>query len=97
MSEHCVMTLSIELTADLEAELRESLGEDLNRAALESLVAEGYRLKKLGIGQVCRLLGFTSRLDAEDWLAQRGIHWNYDPADLEADRATFEKLFPKTA
>ena len=97
MREHRVMTLSIELTADLEAELRQSLGEDLSRAALDSLVAEGYRLKKLGIGQVCRLLGFTSRLDAEDWLARRGIHWNYGPEDLEADRATLERLFPKSA
>jgi hypothetical protein len=88
------MTLSIELPADLEAELRQSLGQDLSRAALESLVAEGYRLRKLGIGQVCRLLGFASRFDAEQWLAQREIHWNYGLEDLEADRATLKKLFP---
>lgn len=87
------MSLSIDIPVELEAELRQSLGPDLGRAALESLVAEGYRLRKLGIGQVCRLLGFASRLEAEQWLAQRGIHSNYGLDDLEADRATLDKLF----
>jgi hypothetical protein len=91
------MTLAIELPADVEAELRQSLGPDLNRAALEALAADGYRLRKLGIGQVCRLLGFGSRLDAEAWLAKRGIHWNYGLDDLDADRATASRLFPKAS
>jgi hypothetical protein len=88
------MTLSIDIPAELEAELKQSLGPDLNRAALESLVAEGYRTRKLGIGQVRRLLGFASRFDAEEWLAARGLHWNYGLDDLEADRVALETLFP---
>lgn len=91
------MTLAIDLPADVEAELRSSLGPDLNRAALEALVADGYRLRKLGIGQVCRLLGFASRFEGEAWLARRGIHWNYGVDDLEADRATADRLFSKNA
>ncbi len=86
------MSLSIELPAEVEAELREFLGPDLNRAALESLVADGYRLRRFGIGQVCRLLSFASRSDAEAWLAQRGIRWNYGLDDLDADRIALDKL-----
>jgi hypothetical protein len=89
------MTLAIDLPADVEAELRLSLGPDLNRAALEALAADSYRLRKVGIGQVCRLLGFASRDEAETWLAARGIHWNYGVNDLEADRATVDRLFVK--
>jgi hypothetical protein len=90
------MSLAIDLPADVEAELRLSLGPDLNRAALEALVADGYRLRKLGIGQVCRLLSFASRDEAQTWLAQRGIRWNYGVDDLDADRATADELFSKT-
>jgi hypothetical protein len=89
------MTLAIELPAEVEAELRLSLGPDLSRAAIEALAAEGYRQRKLGIGQVCRLLGFGSRIHAESWLAERGLHWNYGPDELEADRATLDRLFSK--
>lgn len=90
------MRLAIGLPADVEAELRLTLGPDLNRAALEALVADGYRLRKLGIGQVCRLLSLSSRDEAEAWLARRGIHWNYGVDDLDADRATADRLFSKT-
>lgn len=89
------MVLAIELPADVEAELRLSLGPDLNRAALEALAAEGYRQRKLGISQVGRLLGLASRFEAEAWLARRAISWNYSVDDLNADRAMLDRLFSR--
>ncbi len=84
--------LTIHLPADAEQVLLEAWGDNLDRAALEALIIEGYRLGKLGIGQVRRLLGFESRWEAEEWLGQRGVHWNYSPADLQDDRETLDRL-----
>jgi hypothetical protein len=88
------MAVTIQLPADIESELRKSFGPDLDRAALEALVLEGYRSQRFGIGQVRRILGFESRFDAEAWLGAHGVRWNYGLADLEADRATLQNVLP---
>lgn len=84
------MRLTIDISDDVEAVLRAEWG-DLNRAAKESLLIESYRTGKISIGYLARALGF-SRWDAEHWLAERGVAWNYGPEDLEADRLTLEAL-----
>jgi hypothetical protein len=84
--------LTIHIPEDAEQVLREAWGENLDRAALEALVIEAYRTAKLGISQVRRLLGFESRWEAEQWLATRGVNWNYSLDDLEADRRTLDRI-----
>jgi len=85
------MHISFDLPADVEQQLAASF-EDLERAAKEAFVVEGYRQRKFGIATVRRALGFETRWDAEQWLAQRNVPTNYTPEDLEADRQTLDRL-----
>lgn len=77
------MTISIQLPASLEAQLRTQLG-DLNRAATEALAIESYRTEKLSIGQVAELLGLTV-YEAEGFMKARGVPAPLCLADLEHD------------
>ena len=84
-------------TPEVEQTLQRAVGEDLNRAALESLAIEGYRTGKLTAGEVAKIVGLDTSLEAQDWLAQRGLPLNYSLEDLEADRAALAKHFPEMA
>ena len=86
------MTLSLQLPDQAQDVLRNAFGEDLNRAALEALVIEGYRTCKLSRFDVQKLLGFDNRWDTEEWLATHGLHLQYSLEDLDADRQTLEKI-----
>lgn len=87
-----IMHLSIDIPKPLEDVLRAEWG-DLDLAAKESLIIESYRTGKLSIGQVATVLGFETRYQAEQWLGQHGVNWNYALEDLRADRETLGKLF----
>lgn len=63
------MELTLTIPDDLATSLRQSLGEDLERAALERLTLDGYRAGHLSRYQVQRLLGFDNRYDAEEAMA----------------------------
>ena len=91
------MSIKLDISADAEAALRTAWGADLQRAAFEALVVEGYRAGKFGAAAVGRLLGHASRWETEQWLAERGVPLNYTLADLEADRRTLDRLFQRTA
>jgi hypothetical protein len=88
--------ISLNIPADLEKLLREALGGDLERAAIEALALEGYRARRLGTAEVRRLLGLETRLEAEAWLASKGATSNYSLEDLEDDRRTIRDLFGKS-
>lgn len=75
--------------------LRRAFGNDLDRVALEALAIEAYRSAKLSAGEVARLLGLETSIQAHEWLARRGIAINYGPDDLDEDRAALAKLLPK--
>ncbi len=91
------MTINLDIPPLAEAALREAWGPDLQRAAFEALVIEGYRAGKFGSATVGRLLGHSSRWETEGWLAERGIPLNYSLADLDADQETLTRLFRRTA
>jgi len=61
--------------------------ESLDRTALESLAAEGYRSDSLSETQVMRLLGLSSRFAVHDWLRERQIPYRYTEVDLSRDLA----------
>lgn len=65
---------------------------DLSRAALEALALEGYRSRRLGDGQVQRLLGFSTPMQVHAFLKEHGVYLNYTIDDLEKDAATLERL-----
>jgi predicted HTH domain antitoxin len=88
------MTVSITLNipSRVEATLRQALGPDLEAAALEALLIEGYRTGKLSTGDIAEALGYATRIEAERWLSARQIDLNYTITDLEADRATLDRV-----
>jgi predicted HTH domain antitoxin len=85
------MAISIELPPDIESLLTTQYS-DLAQAAKEALTVEAYRSGKFGISTVRRILGFETRWEAEQWLADRHVPINYGPEDLEADRRTLDRV-----
>lgn len=63
------------------------------RSALEGVALHGYRSGALSVFQVQELLGFLDRQQTQTWLGMHGAHRSYSFADLDADRATLDKLF----
>jgi hypothetical protein len=83
---------------ELPDEIAQALASpDLSRAALESLAAEGYRLRRLGNGQVRRILGFSTPMEVHAFLKERDIPLNYGLEEFEEDLATQERLRSKSA
>lgn len=88
---------TLPLTPEAATILQRAFGPNLNRAALEALIIDGYRTARLTAGEVARILGLETSLEGQAWLAQQGVPLNYSLDDLEADRATLAKLFPEPA
>jgi hypothetical protein len=86
------MSITIHFPEAAERTFRETWGDALDRATLEALVIQGYRQRKFGISTVRRLLGFDTRVQAEQWLGDQGVNWNYSVEDLDADMATLDQL-----
>ena len=84
------MTVTFQLEDDLEKQLRQDLG-DLSQAARDALLIEAYRMGKLSIGRLARTLG-VGVLEADEWLAQRGVSLNYSFEDFKADERTPQEL-----
>ncbi len=84
------MPITFQLEDDLEQQLRRDLG-DLGAAAREALLIEAYRRGKLSIGRLARTLGIGV-IQADEWLAQRGVLLNYGFEDFEADGRTLREL-----
>ena len=91
------MTITLHIPDDAERTLREAWGAELDQAAFEALLIEGYRTGRLSSAQVGRLLGISDRWTVEKWFADRHVPLNYSIEDLEADRRTLDRLFGKSA
>ncbi len=84
----------VEVTVSLPENVARSFGEtdsDVGRRLLENAAIEGYRTGQLSHRQVGAML----RLDyweTESFLKEQRVPLNYTLADLEADRATLEKI-----
>jgi DNA polymerase III psi subunit len=86
------MRVTIELPEDIGRQLT-SEWRDLSRAALEALVLEAYRAKKLTAEQVCRLLGFESRYDFDGFLKQHEVWLEYSLQDFEREAEAGARLW----
>jgi hypothetical protein len=81
---------------ELPDEIAQALNAgDLSRAALEALALEGYRSRRLGGGQVQRLLGFTTPMQVHAFLKEHGVYLNYSNADLQKDIEVTNQLLEK--
>jgi predicted HTH domain antitoxin len=86
------MAITLNLSADVEAQLKQVWGDDLPRAALEALLIESYRRGEVSVGRIASILGMGV-IEADAWLGQRGVPLNYTVADFESDCATADRLF----
>lgn len=78
------MILELAISPALTETLRQRL-PSLDRAALEGVALEGYRHGVLSLAQVRELLGFSSRWEAQDFLASFGSWPDYDPETIAAE------------
>jgi predicted HTH domain antitoxin len=85
------MHVNIHIPQEAEAVLRREWGH-LDEAARDALLTESYRTGKISIGFLATTLG-VSRWEAEQWLGQRGVSWNYGLDHIEDDRRTLGELF----
>jgi len=88
---------AITISAEIEGTLERAFGPELDRAALEALAIEGYRTARLTAGEVAKVLGLETSIQAQAWLARRGVEANYPLDDLVADRESLAKFFPELA
>lgn len=86
------MAVTFDLPADVEQDLRQEW-QDLDQAAKEAFVIYGYNTGRLSLGYVAHILGLDTTLQAQQWLADRGVPLNYSVEDLEADRRTLAERF----
>lgn len=67
---------------------------DLSVAAKEALAIESYRTGRISLGVLAEMLDMGV-IEADAWLAQRGVPLDYTPDDLAADRDDLAALFPE--
>lgn len=77
-------------------EVFSSSNPNISREVLEAVAAEGFRSGQLSTAQVRRLLGFETRFDVHQFLANRGIPWvNYSVEDAERESNALRELLGK--
>ena len=84
----------MQVTLKLPDQVARQWGETpdaVGRHVMEVAAIEGYRAGRLSHRQVGELLGLDY-WQAEAFLKGRGVPLNYSAADLEADKATLEKI-----
>jgi predicted HTH domain antitoxin len=84
------MTLTLDIPDEIAASIS-GAGRNLSRAALEALAVESYGRGELSQAQVGRLLGL-SRVQTEDFLAERLALYDYDPTELRREMETLSNL-----
>ena len=83
------MAITIQLPDDIEQALRRQT-PNLDEAARDHFLIAQYRAGHLSTGDLADALGFETRQQAQEWLAQRGAPLSYTMDDLDQDRATLE-------
>ncbi|MGB3768278.1 MAG: UPF0175 family protein [Phormidesmis sp.] len=62
------------------------------RPLYEAYLIEQYRQGEISCGKLGKLLGMSSRWDAEAFLQERGVDLPYSMDDLAQDTATLQRL-----
>jgi predicted HTH domain antitoxin len=90
------MEIEIELPEDVARRLEAQWGtEGLPRKALEALVVEAYRSGAITAAEVQRVLGLSSRWEAEAFLKRAQAHLDYAESDLEEDASAIRQVSPR--
>ena len=78
------MDIALHIPESIAAKLKEHW-HDVDRRAMEALVAEAYRAGILTTSEVRQALGFGSRWETDAFLKRAEAYLDYTEADLEAD------------
>ena len=85
------MAITIQLPAEVEDDLRLQ-DPALEKHARDQFLVAYYQAGRLSTGDIAVVLGFQTRFQAEEWLAERGACQNYSSEDLEADQRTLDRI-----
>jgi hypothetical protein len=85
------MNIQVNVNVTLPDDLTDLDSSKVSRDVLEQVVAVGYKEDRLSLKQVRLLLGFSSRLEAEDFL-HRHRAMEYTTDDLKHDLETMDRL-----
>ncbi len=85
------MNLTVRVSADLAKRLGTG-GADLERHALEALVAEAYRAGRMTKPELCAALGFEVLDEFDSFLKAHDIYEPYTLADFEEERRAANEL-----
>ena len=83
--------MDITVNVKLPDEISDLDSSSVSRDVLEQVVVEGYKNGSLGPKQVRLLLGFSSRMETEDFLRRRRA-LEYTLEDMNDDLETMKKL-----
>ena len=86
------MMIAINLPGQAIDALREVWGDRFEEKAFEALIIQGYRERVFSVGRVAALVGLGTSIEAEQWLADRGIERNIEPDDMELDACLVGRL-----
>ncbi len=81
------MQITVEVPEDNARHLAADPRE-LSRATLEAVALEGARSGRLTTEQVRRLLGFSTRYDADGFLKKHEVYYHLTSEEVERDAAT---------
>ncbi|MBV9505319.1 MAG: UPF0175 family protein [Acidobacteriia bacterium] len=85
--------IDLQLPEDIARDLGQ--GQDLARVALEAVALEGYRSGKLTEAQLCRLLGYDTRMDVDAFLKQHGVYLECSLEEIERESVLGDQLWQK--
>ena len=87
------MAIAFDLPKELEESLKNEVG-DLSVAAKEAFLVSAYQAGRLSLGELAEAFGLGV-LQAQEWLSRRRVPLNYSLEDLDLDRESLERLFPR--
>ena len=92
LREDTMMQVTIQIPDDIIDRMQQTNGQDVARHILEAYALWAYHMGEIGGGQLRRLLGFDTRDEVDQFLADHNATHNYTLADLEHDRETAREL-----
>jgi hypothetical protein len=85
------MQVTVEIPDDLASQLIPA-GQDPARAVLEDALVQAYRENRISGHQLMTALGIETRYELDGFLKARHVWIEYPLEELEADRATMERI-----
>jgi predicted HTH domain antitoxin len=85
------MQVTFDMPDTYAAELA-AIGKDPARSALEAVLIEGYRARRIFEGEIKQALGFQTRMQVHALLEEHGIPLNYDVEEWEQDLNTLSRF-----